>query len=191
MMNKQEFLDKSIELFDSFHDHRCYIAGGSVRDFLLNTEIKDIDFYIFSTNLGEIEVIESKLTSSKYKKAEVPAYLANASVGGYRTTVWKKEDVDVMVVMGPTLNIRDYINKTYDVGLCMCFADKDGDIYTNNYFKKDKEDKTITFHYRPILTKAQVSRAIAEHIPRIQAKYVDYSVKLSYEPFEPVWSSVG
>ena len=189
-MNEQEFIDRSVELFDEFGLYDCYVAGGSVRDFILGRDIKDIDFYILSKSIIEVQALTTTLRTQGYEKQHTPAYISNEIVSGFTTTVWKKEYVDVMLVQqvaNTTKNhINDYINATFDVGLCMCYIDKKGNRYVNEAFLEDKVNNTITFYQRPQLTNTQVYRSISEHIPRIKSKY-NYPTRISYCKFNPRW----
>ena len=168
---KPELLQEDIKLIYSklhkvFPDIKniSIVAGGAIRDWDNNKDIKDIDIFIQRPKIipslfSEFSFVKEKTTTSAL----------------YNT----RGITDVYEVQGPhcpvdLIFVKDYprlIVKEFDLNFCRIYYDpsKDEVVKTVNYVR-DKVDRALSgTHYNP------------DHVKRLLKKYPDFTIHKSLE----------
>lgn len=163
-------------LYHIAQDHPVYIAGGFLRDSLLGRPVKDIDVYILLGENAELKRFAHKPTV--YKKMTSVTYEgdpSNCIRNVYQCTSAGFDRINI-ITMGPYVNFSEFIENSFDIGLCKIYYDVGaGTLHTTPEFEKDVRNKTLTVsHYSPE----------NDHLRRILAKYPKYTVVMKHEQQE-------
>src|SRR5262249_21983417 len=122
-----------------------HIAGGAVRDTLLERPIRDIDIFVrddaadqaaklLRTDFGYVKVGEWK----QYEFFSDPAIA--------RVARFEKADETTpvcLIGLAEDLDIQSNIAR-FDFGICMAAWSGGGEMFTNDHFKRDVESETFT-----------------------------------------------
>lgn len=183
MIEKKQMIEKGAELFSLFNspNYSCAIAGGAIRDSILDKPISDIDFYIYSKN-GMTPELFNLLIDNKYYNifSGEQDYNTNVCVA---TCTNNEQDVNIMVIKTP---ITLYIQEYFDIGLCMCIANKHGHVFTSTAFRRDVLHKSITIYDRPSLPRYSLLKSREKHSKKIALKYPEYKIVEVQEKVYPL-----
>lgn len=154
------------------------IAGGFVRDLLLNKRIKDIDVYV--RRGVHYAMVEVWMLGKGMTKMEGSAEYDGGDEGDVE--VWTSKDGSYQLIITndyPSV----YVSERFDIGLCQALLYGDGEIHTTPAFEWDVVEKCITICPRPTISLANLGNALANHYPRVQKKYPDYTLRVCNYPY--------
>lgn len=161
----------------------CCVAGGAVRDIIMNRPIKDVDMVI---NLKQMAIDKgiggSTETWAKLIKDMVP--LSEEKSGAYTPkpksfSVYESKDKKLQLI-GCHQTPQEFVTNSFDFGLCFAMLNSSGLIKVHDWFLKDMEEKSLTLYVRPSITKQQIGHALTDHYPRLHAKFPDHTLKVVY-----------
>lgn len=147
----------------------CLVAGGAVRDMLLDKPIKDIDVF-YTGELGDLESVDTPVEEEqKEKEKEKVPYPID--VGWEVTGNIKRPYLEypVQLIKVTLGTIEEHVADTFGVGLSKVMIDQGGLIMLND-FLQDSFLEDLTFQFG----------CSKEYMEKIQAKYPNYSA--SYDP---------
>lgn len=177
--------------------HIISIAGGAPRDLILGRPVKDIDFiFNYHALQAKYGLRPASLKWNKFidgfnieSSGDYVAFLsAPAKKRKNFFQVFSSGDKKVQV-MQTHISPPEFIDKTFDFGLCCALIAMDGSFHVSERFVRDARDKTLTLYVRESITEYQVGRAIKEHYPRLLEKYPGYPLKVKYvdADAQPIW----
>ncbi len=160
-------IEKKIPVFDEliskfqliYPDKPCIIAGGAVRDIMLNVKPKDID--IFFLGLDWSKVIKKEFVD-KLKSKEIYYEIATSNLPWHKyerylllTIIWKTcqelKDIEIQFCGFPVNNLEDLL-KTFDWEICL-FGYSNGIVTTTqeslNLINKIQSYKKGDKDYKP------------------------------------------
>jgi len=147
-------------IFDSFRLAGTDTTTETVYDANLNW-IQHVWNYTHHENITRVETI--KLGTS----------LANT------TPQYVTHKYQIIVVDG--INIKDYVEHYFDIGICQCWNDGTRTKYTNN-FMKDVLNKTLTVCGK--MSNKELEYVLAVHLPKIKEKFPGFTTIITPEIIE-------
>ena len=200
-----------LEPLHQLHDMGCtaYVAGGAVRDTVLGRPVKDIDIFIWHFNhdpsrglsqsqqkswqgLRPGDDAESWLTwvfdnptwepqANHAEQYHGGSFIADEA---YNISPHIEDVVNLRLrnieyqFITTTIHPLEYVNQYFDINLCRGWCDGTK-MSLGTAFMQDWHNKTITVSGD--LTRAQYQYTIYQHLPRVVAKYPDYTVVIDPE----------
>ena len=151
------------------------IAGGCQRDSYFKREIKDIDLFIPTPDLQQLEALRKHYANN-----------INRTLQSSGTTVFPNQDiyavntlsgvaaynVDIVSVNVP----KDKILDRFDFGICQLMYDLQ-DLQTTKAFKADRDNKTFTLLRCD--NREQYNRSIRRAYKFLDSKYDDFTLNLN------------
>jgi len=122
-----------------------HIAGGAVRDTLLDRPIKDVDVFLHHV-AGDQAAALLRSEFGYVKVGEWKQYLDFSDPMVERVAKFEKADETIPVcLIGLAEDLSPYDNiKRFDFGVCMAAWDGGDSMITSNDFKRDIEGETFT-----------------------------------------------
>jgi hypothetical protein len=152
-----------------------YIGGGFARDLDNGRNIRDVDIYIQGSSAPELKKHRDRHLKALGLKQNLASMYAPAPMFG----LWenKEKDVQVIVTKSPPL---EAIQQSFDIGLCMCALDNEGDFIASDEYWRDVRDNTLTLYVREGISTYQLGRSLDYHIPKLKHKYPYHLSKIKY-----------
>lgn len=137
------------EILETLHKAKipAVLAGGTVRDHILNRPVKDIDVFVPSCAAGELV-----LTWTGWEPEGIKA-LRNSDLsyapwsdGSVQWTVtldWKGHKVQIIGVYLKEFTARNIVERM-DFGLCQAWYDREEGFLNTEHFTMDAEDEKLT-----------------------------------------------
>jgi hypothetical protein len=162
-------LDNLLDIAVSVFGNNVMIAGGAVRDALLNKPVKDIDIFIQSKSVDQ-DLLEKfqKLTNSSYTK--------EANTYGYSNTISVVDVVDGTCGKPVQLVFVASLQKHFDsfsINLSKVKYTKDGLVMSTGFIN-DVKHKKITF--TPTNLAAVDIQYQQQYLDRVAKKYNDWTI---------------
>ena len=187
LMNLQDKLVEgldAVELLETYYgDITWVIAGGAVRDQIMEKPINDIDIYN-NLNMKNKEVQKNflKVLKSMFSDqlVDYPTTSYDSKYTRFHITALELKNGNKFefISIPDKWSIVDTI-ESFDVGLCQASIYKN-ELWTSKQFKKDRENETLTL-YPNRLTAGQIYRSVTYHIPKLKRKFPDHGLRISYE----------
>ena len=158
-----------------------HIAGGAVRDTILDRPIRDVDIFLSNTDADPA----AALLRAKFgyvKVGEWKQYMGFSDPMMVRVAKFEKADETIPIcLIGLGKNLSPYENITrFDFGPCMAFWQGGATtMLTNDRFKRDVERKTFTLCRADNL--AQFSYSMARYEKLTADRYKDWGLSVPSE----------
>lgn len=168
------------------------LAGGAVRDALLNRPIKDYDFFTASRvpTLGEVFLLELELGLEEGSIRTQPTY--DDEEGYFADEVaailsWPHPvtgiEVQLIILRGEYTTLRDFVAR-FDLGLCQCALTTNEWCFSPAFFT-DVEQRTMTYLRQPSMigelvtenSQSEIDRSVRRYA-RLHNKYPQYRLVL-------------
>ena len=158
-----------------------HIAGGAVRDTILDRPIRDVDIFLSSIDADSAAAL-LRSTFGYVKVGEWKQYMGFSDPMLMRVAKFEKSDESIPIcLIGLTENLSPYDNiSRFDFGPCMA-AWQGGatTMLTNDRFKRDVERKTFTLCRADNL--AQFSYSMARYEKLTADRYKDWGLSVPSE----------
>lgn len=160
---------------------QIFLAGGAVRDTLLERTVNDLDFYfIRSDDIVSRLSCAFDIVQPEHSYSDLDLCVFNTYIDGVK--------IQLIEIIAPKYKrVLDYISKRFDIGLSCAAMNWKGDVLLSAAFIKDATEKTITFYPRaaqpdPFLSidGAHNLGVLMEYVPKIHNKYSDHQVVVDY-----------
>ncbi len=176
------------------------IGGGAVRDDFFKRSPKDVDFFICDPEVSDesiklvdyndedytatsidSDIIYSILDSENYLVEEMALEDMDDYDETYISSIWnlvpfnQSAPSQLIFITEPPV---EYVEKHFDIGLCMCYCDGIKLHYTHNFIK-DYRNKTLTIC--GVLNEVEFEYSITHHVQRLKPKFPGYAVKVAPE----------
>ena len=172
-------IDVKDKLAREFKRFSFVIAGGAVRDSVLDKPISDIDMYTslpIHTDRNFIKKLVSFFpTAKKIYRMSIDQYHRWHSVA-----IEMSDGTEIQLIHMPTTPVIKTI-MNFDIGLCMCYlSTAENKLILPEEFKRDRDNKTLTV-YPDRLSSSQIVRSFEYHLPKLLKKYPDYQPRVKYD----------
>lgn len=173
MTHNEIMIEAAADMFDSIQcflrTNPCAIAGGFVRDLLLDKEIRDIDFYLTKKPMTFFDsCLKTWLEKNPHFELTGDSeyvYPGSKILNVYRSTKGVPRELIILDNITP----QDYVNNYFDVGICQALVKSSGDVFTSEVFDSDRKFHEITSRGdRLVKTK---------HIDKLMEKFPYYKVQ--------------
>ena len=124
-----------------------HIAGGAVRDSILDRPIRDVDIFLSNTDADPAAVL-LRAKFGYVKVGEWKQYMGFSDPMVERVAKFEKADETIpicLIGLKESLSLHDNISR-FDFGPCMAAWQGGTTMITNGYFKRDVESKTFTLY---------------------------------------------
>ena len=171
-------MDKSIKDLDweiieavSKRTKNSIIAGGYIRDNILEVEFGDIDVYIQESECEPGR--RFPLFLDKYE------FRLDSSYEGTLFNSYKSKYSNVNIIVTKDLPSK-HVKESFDIGLCMVWQElSTGNVIRTEEFDYDRENKCLTIYMKNLVDN-QIKHCLVKHIPKLLKKYTDYTVRVLY-----------
>lgn len=157
------------------------LAGGAVRDVILDKPIGDIDIFFFSA-------LEFQTAKRHFNGARGIVQTKVSNDESYGERDWESHKysdvstgVEYNIIYNPKVGNTAQLLDTFDVGLCKIYFDIDKGVYKHPHFIEDMVNKTLTFRPNTGAKATEAGISVVWHIPKLIKKFPDYEVKIKYE----------
>lgn len=140
------------------------IMGGAVRDTLCQRPVKDIDFYV-----DYAEMRGSRIHMEWLKSGDV-AY-DHQYLWGVEDDAYEYAGYPVQLMVNQRGISPLAVLHKFDIGLCMCAIDTEGNLYTTPEFSTDRANSTLTIYRH-----GWGETGVQKHVERLKKKYVGWRV---------------
>lgn len=152
-----------------------YLAGGCVRDTIYGKAVKDYDFYCWNDFAAPLyekypnHRIQSKpdLIAAGYP---LDFLMDVVDTGEY---IDGKELQIMMIKSEQFLDVPDFIDQNFDLGICKVLYNKEQGLIRLHDFDRDEQDNCITY------TPSKYNYYSQDHVDRVVAKYPDRRLDVS------------
>jgi DNA-binding XRE family transcriptional regulator len=153
---------------------QSWLAGGAPRDFIMERQISDYDFFT-TANLQpkDIEQLAKKIGVSKEHVCTLEG--EGNEYAGEMSTVWQIGSSVQLVVEPSSLFSLESLFDRFDIGLCKAAIGTDGELITDPQFDRDREAQTLTVYINDANSK-HMGRTFSYHLPKLQYKYPEFKV---------------
>lgn len=152
------------------------IAGGYVRDLILERPISDIDVYVkngkgvSTKHLPDSNFYQKKLTTSAYRLKFIEEIWENRAV-----------PVQIMLINKPP---KEVVENDFDYGICQAMIDWANGVRVSEYFKIDRNRKCLTMLPREEHSPFQLYKTMWERRNKLQIKYPGFTPSISLDILE-------
>jgi hypothetical protein len=144
-IRKVQHYDNILEALQRAFLGSTHIAGGAVRDTLLERQIRDIDIFVRNDASDKAaDVLRARFGYVKVGQWERYEHFSDPMVA--RVAKFEKADETIpicLIGLVEDLNARDNIAR-FDFGVCMAAWSGGDFMHTDDRFKRDVESKTFT-----------------------------------------------
>jgi len=142
-----------------------WVAGGLLRDYILDRKPKDVDIYTTNPELESILSKGSTRGASSFKpRGKEYAYTMNGIKQVY--SVEFPELIADIIVLAPGVgDFERWMRSNFDADICKVWWDG-SQLHLTEEFERDVRNKTITYHPE--------APSNNDHIERIMKKYPDF-----------------
>jgi hypothetical protein len=182
--NRQvQHYDNILEALQRAIPGSLHIAGGAVRDTILDRPIRDIDIFLHHTG-GERAAALLRTEFGYVKVGEWVQYEGFSDPMVMRVAKFEKADETIpvcLIGLAETLNPHDNIAR-FDFGVCMAaWAGGGTSMITSNNFKRDIESKTFTLYRADNLAQFSYSMVRFEKLTADRYKGWTLSIPKQFE----------
>jgi hypothetical protein len=142
-----QYYDNILEALQRAIPGSVHIAGGAVRDTILDRPIRDIDIFLHNSAADPAAAL-LRAEFGYVKVGEWRQYEGFSDPMVVRVAKFEKADETIpicLIGLAEALSPRDNIAR-FDFGICMAAWDGGVPIISNTHFKRDIESKTFTLH---------------------------------------------
>jgi hypothetical protein len=183
-LRKVQHYDNLLEALQRALPGSPHIAGGAVRDTLLERQIRDIDIFVRDgvTSNNAADLLRSDF--GYVKVGEWKQYLHFSDPMVARVAKFEKADETIpicLIWLVEDLDMRSNIAR-FDFGVCMAAWNGDDDrIFSDNRFKRDIENQTFTLYRADNLAQFSYSMVRFEKLTADRYKGWTLSVPSRFE----------
>ena len=169
------------------HHSDAIVAGGAIRDLVLNNKTKDID--IFIQHSGSSNILSYAYWSTLLDLQPLIGDFIGVAKGNSKSDSdsgnakavrlvfdGRKDGVlfNIVILLVPPIV---YINDYFDVGICKAYFDGKKIRLTNDFII-DQRNNTLTVVSKH-LTRNLLDRVMKNHMPRLKKKYPNHTVLIN------------
>lgn len=156
------------------------VAGGAIRDYIMDGPVKDIDVFVQDTDFGHLDcgILMRILAPSGIQHQQVifqenPEYDPEGNITFIQNYIpVNPDEIPPIQVIGVKGKVHDHILNEFDIGLCKTWFRK-AELHQHREFWTDRANKEI--YMEPQNNDAARERVRA-HAQRIAQKYPDFRV---------------
>lgn len=159
------------------------LAGGAVRDHLLDKTIRDFDIYT-TKKPKTLTWLEQKLTGIS-EMGDVATEHAYDFNGGpdFLITRFRMRGYPIEIITVPHARPSNHV-KTFDIGICRVWMDQDGRVHSLPGFTEDQKSRTIRVYVDAVNTKTGRKRLV-DHVSRVSKKYSTWDIQFRFQRRTP------
>ena len=184
----KEYIKQTLTAFHDVGYTSAIVAGGAIRDSIMNTTVNDIDVYLLDpahcanspTDIMNKRILYSIFSHVQHEQDRLIEHSTTAKVKYYMndliSQVWNvfigSAKIQVIVLKKDPV---DFVLENFNIGLCQAYYDNTSITLTPE-FLNDMNNKTLTIVGEK-MTQVDMDNTIRFHLPKLRAKFPNFKIQ--------------